>query len=107
MLGIICFAIAFAWAAEEAGAACAGAAVRTRPVAAAATAAVVRAFFGDAMRRAMRETDTENLFLRGQCAADMPVPHGGGGACVGAAALRGTSAPCDVIQKNRPGGGPQ
>src|SRR4051812_37752357 len=33
------------------------------PVVAAASATAVRAFFGEAMRRAMRETDTENLFF--------------------------------------------
>jgi hypothetical protein len=32
------------------------------PVVAAARAAAVRAFFGEAMRR-MKETDTENLFV--------------------------------------------
>ncbi|GHD98271.1 hypothetical protein GCM10010339_04780 [Streptomyces alanosinicus] len=35
------------------------------PAVAAATAATVRAFFGEAMRR-MKETDTENLLRRGQ-----------------------------------------
>ncbi|GGS43579.1 hypothetical protein GCM10010206_01040 [Streptomyces cinerochromogenes] len=46
-------------------AAWAGAAVSAMPAVAAATAAAVRAFFGEAMRR-MKETDTENLLRRGQ-----------------------------------------
>ncbi|GHF71148.1 hypothetical protein GCM10018783_46070 [Streptomyces griseosporeus] len=73
------------------------------PAVAAATAAVVRTFFGAARRRTMRETDTENLFFgdRGVLAARAART------CRGAETLGGTSAPCDVIQRNRLGNHPQ
>ncbi|GHE77634.1 hypothetical protein GCM10014715_36140 [Streptomyces spiralis] len=59
-------------------AAWAGAEVRAMPAVAAATAAVVRAFFGEAMRR-MRETGTENLLRRGRECREQPEPAGAGG----------------------------
>ena len=53
----------------------AGAAARTIPVVAAATAAAVRAFFGEATVRAIRETNTENLFFGGMAVAGGPLPR--------------------------------
>jgi hypothetical protein len=64
------------------------------PVVAAATAAVVRTFFGEAMRR-MTETDTENLFF-GDGGAPVRRDHTlVAGAYSGAEAREGTSAPGD------------
>ncbi|GEK00640.1 hypothetical protein TNCT1_29160 [Streptomyces sp. 1-11] len=59
-------------------AAWAGAADSAMPAEAAATATVVRAFFGEAMRR-MKETDTENLLRRGRGIARKPEPPSRGG----------------------------
>ncbi|BCM66610.1 hypothetical protein EASAB2608_01944 [Streptomyces sp. EAS-AB2608] len=86
-------------------AAWAGAAVRAIPAVAAATAAAVRAFFGEAMRR-MKETDTENLLRRGQGIARM-------GRATNCGRMRrrrgpgGLVAPGDVVQTSRPGSRPQ
>ncbi|GAA3991482.1 hypothetical protein GCM10022232_27630 [Streptomyces plumbiresistens] len=89
-------------------AAWAGAAVRAMPVVAAASATAVRAFFGEAMRRTMRVTDTENLFFGDWdvVACRDPVVGGGGG-MPRRRGPEGTSAPCDVIQRNRIGPRPQ
>lgn len=63
--GIIEWAIDFAAEALVGVAAWAGAAARTIPAVAAATAVPARAFFGEETMRRMTETDTENLFPRG------------------------------------------
>ncbi|GGY61890.1 hypothetical protein GCM10010300_00970 [Streptomyces olivaceoviridis] len=86
-------------------AAWAGAAVRAMPAVAAARAAVVRAFFGEAMRR-MKETDTENLLRRGRGITRM-------GRTTWCGLMRrrrgpgGLVAPGDVVQRSRPGTRPQ
>ncbi|GGW18537.1 hypothetical protein GCM10018980_61190 [Streptomyces capoamus] len=80
-------------------AAWAGAAVRARPAVAAATAAVVRAFFGEAMRR-MKETDTENLLRRGLWIARREGPRAVA-VCVGAAARSGS---CCLATSSREAG---
>ncbi|GHA10098.1 hypothetical protein GCM10010345_13520 [Streptomyces canarius] len=69
-------------------AAWAGAAVRAMPAVAAARAAVVRAFFGEAMRR-MKETDTENLLRRERGSPAWEGPRGVV-SCGGAAARVGS-----------------
>src|SRR3954447_6705600 len=97
--GISLCAIALAWEAEEEVAAWAGAAARTIPAVAAATAAVERAFFGEARVRAIRETNTENLFFGVRAVACRSMP--GDAYCVGGGDMRwrrdpwGFVAPCD------------
>ncbi|GGW39310.1 hypothetical protein GCM10010503_14480 [Streptomyces lucensis JCM 4490] len=75
------------------------------PAVATATAAVVRAFFGEAMRR-MKETDTENLLRWGQWIART-------GRATRRGRMRRRRGPCglvapgDVVQRSRPETRPQ
>ncbi|GHI08096.1 hypothetical protein Scel_64170 [Streptomyces cellostaticus] len=87
-------------------AAWAGAAVSAIPAVAAARAAAVRAFFGEAMRR-MKETDTENLLRRGRWIARMSEPRLMRGPIRRRRDPFGLVAPGDVLNRTRLAAGPQ